>query len=275
MKHILLILIIFIANISAFAEASPSKVYVNNEIVIFDTEPIIEDGRLLVPLRPLFEKMGLNVVWCQAFNDINVLNAKMNIRFNTIKGYYYANFDGVHYDASIKLINSTAYIPLRTILEAIGAEILWDNASRSAFIEYEVPVNTEFENCEASFKYLCSGLKEFSIGPMGYSGQLSDEAFAFHKIFKSENPKYYFEKLCTEGDDIGKLYGLCGLFLLDNKNIADTVKSMEFENDFLYFASGCTVHSRLIEEFKKGVLDGSFASMLHQDVGRINTLPKK
>ena len=43
------------------AMAQEVSVYLNNEKMIFDQNPIIENGRTLVPLRSIFEGLGAEV----------------------------------------------------------------------------------------------------------------------------------------------------------------------------------------------------------------------
>jgi hypothetical protein len=42
---------------------SPISVVVNGDNISFDTPPIIENGRTLVPLRKIFESLGAQVTW--------------------------------------------------------------------------------------------------------------------------------------------------------------------------------------------------------------------
>jgi len=46
----------------AFA-AQPAKVTVDGFKLDFDVSPILENGRVLVPLRAIFEKLGAGVNW--------------------------------------------------------------------------------------------------------------------------------------------------------------------------------------------------------------------
>ena len=39
------------------------KVLVNNELIQFDVEPVVINGRTLIPIRAVVEKMGCNVEW--------------------------------------------------------------------------------------------------------------------------------------------------------------------------------------------------------------------
>jgi len=47
----------FCFTVSVFAEDKQINVYVNNEKVEFDVDPILENGRTMVPLRGVFENL--------------------------------------------------------------------------------------------------------------------------------------------------------------------------------------------------------------------------
>ena len=58
---ILVILIVGIFNSNCLAK--DIEVLMDGEKIIFDTAPILEDGRTLVPFRKIFETLGYEVSW--------------------------------------------------------------------------------------------------------------------------------------------------------------------------------------------------------------------
>ncbi|WP_427340505.1 copper amine oxidase N-terminal domain-containing protein [Caloranaerobacter sp. DY30410] len=63
---ILMILIVLMGNIfqlQAFAEEEPIKVKVNGKEIEFEQPPVIINGSTLVPLRKIFEALGISVEW--------------------------------------------------------------------------------------------------------------------------------------------------------------------------------------------------------------------
>ena len=268
MKHIILIFIILISNINVFAEDSSPKVYVNNEIVIFDIDPIIEDGHMLAGLRPIFESMGMSVSWSPIWDKVIILNDAASFEVNPNYNTLLINRKVSPIEFVIKLTDSKMFVSLRPVLEAVGASVLWDSETNSVFVEYEPPVSKTVEDCTEAFDYLTSSAKSFSVGGVGYSGELSTEAKNFIKIFKSGNGKEYFKKLSAAGNDVGKLYALCGLYLLDNKNIHETIKTVEFKGTDISFMSGCLLGETSIESVKDGILSGFHPSMLYDCIYR-------
>ena len=54
------------------------KVFVNGKKVLFDQEPIIKDGRTLVPLRKIFEALNATVEWDSTNDSVKVTKGKIN-----------------------------------------------------------------------------------------------------------------------------------------------------------------------------------------------------
>lgn len=64
---ILSVLLIFL---SVAVASQPISVTVNSRFLTMDTQPVIRDGRTLVPLRAIFEALGAVVEWDVATKTI-------------------------------------------------------------------------------------------------------------------------------------------------------------------------------------------------------------
>ncbi|KXG77371.1 hypothetical protein AN619_04970 [Thermotalea metallivorans] len=135
-----IMILIFTMTASAYAAVeSPSvKVMVNDEEVIFpDTKPYInEDGRTLVPIRFVSEKLGATVDW-----EIKNLNVVVTIKKNDktvilVTGEKKATVNGkvITFDTKAVNINGRTMVPLRFISEVFGATVNWNADTRVATI---------------------------------------------------------------------------------------------------------------------------------------------
>ncbi len=128
--------IISVFSVHAFADDS-INVTVNGESVSFarDQRPVIQNGRVLVPLRAVFEKMGADVKW---FEDIKLCEVTYGqvtagIEIGSTKvtvgdGSYVTS------DVAAQIINGRTMIPLRVISECIGAVVDWDNVTKTVAV---------------------------------------------------------------------------------------------------------------------------------------------
>ncbi|ERN52040.1 stalk domain-containing protein [Alkalihalophilus marmarensis] len=102
------------------------QVKVNQDVVTFDrTEPVILSGRLLVPVRSIFEELGLELEWNAATQTVTGKNAtttitmKMNDTHATVNGIPHT------LDVPATAVNGRTIVPVRFITEATGATVDW------------------------------------------------------------------------------------------------------------------------------------------------------
>ena len=115
--------------LTAFNELYKDRltVFCNNEIINFDAEPIIENGRTLVPMRAIFEAMGCAVNYTELEGKQIVYAHRGNDSLKLIIGEnkMYFNDKEITLDVSAKIKNDTTLVPLRAISEAFECEVCW------------------------------------------------------------------------------------------------------------------------------------------------------
>lgn len=124
-KRILLGFLVFVlaigvAGFSAPSEtaAKPISVYLDGQKLNFDVNPTIDNGRVLVPLRTIFEELGAKVNWDSATKKITAEK----------------NGTTINVDVEVKIVNNRALVPLRFVSEKLGAMVGWDAPSRAVII---------------------------------------------------------------------------------------------------------------------------------------------
>ena len=122
--------------ISASALPAPASaavtIVVNGATVSFDQPPIERSGRVFVPLRGVFERLGASVVY-----DNGVINATGNGRNVSLKiGQNLATINGETYSSDVApfLVGARTMVPLRFISEALGATVNYDSGSQTVSI---------------------------------------------------------------------------------------------------------------------------------------------
>lgn len=105
--------------------------YFNGDVVSVENPPYIDNGRTLIPLRFMAEKLGANVDWdadtkvITISNDDSVATYKIGNKNFTIKGTYYQNgevlyseYGIIFEDTAAPIINGMrTFIPLRLMCE--------------------------------------------------------------------------------------------------------------------------------------------------------------
>ena len=133
LKGYLLFLIIFLGSIQTVSAASV-KVTLNHTPLAFDTPPVIENGRVLVPMRGILESLGYSVHWQEQNKTVSAIKGDMTISLPLDSQTVQINNEPVTIDVPAKLHNSRTFVPLRFLAEYSGANVIWDNASSTVVI---------------------------------------------------------------------------------------------------------------------------------------------
>lgn len=105
-------------------------VKVKNQILGFDTSPVIESDRTLVPLRFIFETLGAKVDWKAETQTAIVKDDNTSIAFSIDNAVAMVNNSTKTMDVPARLINDKTMVPLRFLSEMLGFNVEWDEEER-------------------------------------------------------------------------------------------------------------------------------------------------
>ena len=117
-------------------DISGDNVYVelNDKVLGFLQPPIIEAGRMLVPMRFLFEQMGAEVEWNA---DTQTAKAALNntaVTFTIDDTEATVNNQTAAMEVPAQLVNGKTMVPLRFLSEELGYTVSWNKETRTAVI---------------------------------------------------------------------------------------------------------------------------------------------
>lgn len=114
------------------ARAQSVTINVNGQVVNFDQPPVERAGRVFVPLRGVFERLGASVVY--ANGQINAQGNGRSISLHIGSHQAVVNGQSVTMDVAPFLIGARTLVPLRFIAQSLGATVNYDNGSRTVYI---------------------------------------------------------------------------------------------------------------------------------------------
>lgn len=116
------------------AEQDAIQVYLEDQQLSFTVPPQTLNGRVMVPMRPIFEAMNAVLTWEQATSTATAI--KGNTTVITQIGNSNATINGMvqTLDVPPTAINGSTLAPLRFVAEAFGYHVKWDGASQAAYI---------------------------------------------------------------------------------------------------------------------------------------------
>ena len=113
---------------------TPINVFLNDVPLTFDVPPQIMDGRTLVPLRAIFEALGAEVDWNSATQTVIANRANTEIILTIGDSSPTINGQVVSIDQPGVIIDGRTLVPLRFVGEALGADVNWDQNTRTVNI---------------------------------------------------------------------------------------------------------------------------------------------
>jgi|LFRM01.1.fsa_nt_gb hypothetical protein len=147
MKKTISILLILVLVLSSFvfAESKGIKVEVNNQEVVFDVEPTLIEGLPLVPLRAIFEALGLEVSWDDETKTVTGKDKDTAIKLHINEGSATVNGEVLALDLPAQIINGRTMVGLSFIGQSTGAEVNWDDHTKMVSIN-KPEANEEVKN---------------------------------------------------------------------------------------------------------------------------------
>lgn len=115
--------------------AQDIRVTLNGDPVHFEgIGPQQMEGRVLVPVRGVLEKLGADVAWQPETQTVIAGNGQVDIKLRLGDRRARVNGRDVMLDVPAQEIGGHTMVPLRFLGEALGAKIVWDNDTRTVRI---------------------------------------------------------------------------------------------------------------------------------------------
>lgn len=110
-------------------------VFYNGEKIKFDQIPVIENGRTLVPLRAIFEKIGATVEWDGNTQTVTASKGDTKISLTIDNPAASKNNETITLDVPAKIINGRTLVPVRFIADCFGVDVGWDGVMQKVTLE--------------------------------------------------------------------------------------------------------------------------------------------
>lgn len=177
------------ARLSAYKEkyADRIDVFYLDDLICFDVEPIIENGRTIVPFRAIFEAMGCAVYYAEA-DGKQIVTAKRadDVLMLTIgDDKMYFNGKEITLDVPARIKDGRTLVPLRAIFEAFECSVEWIEEIRTILIQ------PPFEAYEQTAKMFTETIKDDE-------GNVLVEAVAFYPSFYNFDEISYLDEINSE-----------------------------------------------------------------------------
>lgn len=138
MKKTLLSFVILIAALTCFnftvmAEENVTVV-LDGETIVFDVLPQLINGRTMVPMRAIFEKLGAVVDWNDTTRTAIAQKGNTTVSIVIDDTTLYKNSEPITLDVPAQLKDSRTLVPLRAVSEAFDCEVVWNDDTQTVRI---------------------------------------------------------------------------------------------------------------------------------------------
>jgi hypothetical protein len=131
-------------------------VFLDGDLLEFDVQPQIINGRTMVPMRKIFESLGATVEWENSTQLIRAKRQDITVVMQINSPVMSVNGRNITLDVPPQLVNGRTLVPVRAVAESFDVNVVWDEIYNSVVLSTYIPFNTSAE----AFDYLCSWLLE-------------------------------------------------------------------------------------------------------------------
>ena len=193
------------------------SVFLNGEKIVFDQQPVIQNGRTLVPIRAVVEKMGGSVEWNELTRTTVLKFGANTVKLTIESTAAYLNEQENTLDVAPQIINGRTLIPIRFVAESFGFDVDWNAATQSVII---IPENSGYQglnllNCIGKTKKEIESIygRINDSGEWGYGKYYSHEAIKTMLFYEHSNYDVskiddvpYYAKCDNISADLGEFF---------------------------------------------------------------------
>lgn len=107
---------------------------IDGEAVTNDVAPIIVNERTMLPIRFIAEELGATVDWNPETKTVTITLDEINIVIVIDEAVAMVNDEEITLDSPAFIENDRTYLPLRFVMEELGADVQWDGEARTVTI---------------------------------------------------------------------------------------------------------------------------------------------
>jgi hypothetical protein len=151
-----LALILIFTSVPAFAQGTDEITVSMDSVKIEFTDdsgfPFVdENSKTLVPFKKVLENYGATVEWNNDSRIATAVKGDIKVEVPIDQNYIIVNGQQKANDTAAKIVNGRTFLPIRSVIEAFGADIEWDQNTKNVVIT-TTPVDAKKLFAEANDK---------------------------------------------------------------------------------------------------------------------------
>ena len=133
------ICILMMNGIVNYAISQDYKVVIDQVELITDVTPFNTNGRIMVPVRAIFEAIGATVIWDPSARTVTGTKGNREVFLKIDNTLAKINGNEIQLDVPAAIRDSRTFVPLRFVSESLEMDVLWDDSTKTVFITSKKP----------------------------------------------------------------------------------------------------------------------------------------
>lgn len=138
---ILIVLFTYPTSLCFANENDDISILLNGSRLVSDSEAYNKNGRIMLPIRAVFESCGYEVSWNDSEKKAVCSNGDTNIEMTLGKNTYTVNDEVKEMDTSVEISNDRIFAPVRYVSEAVGKRVSYHAESKTVVISDKYEYN--------------------------------------------------------------------------------------------------------------------------------------
>lgn len=115
--------------------ATPISIYIDGNRLSTDQAPVIIKGRVMLPLRAIFEALDASVNYNQTLKTVTAYKDGTTIKLKLMSRSATINNEKVLLDVPAQSVKGRTMVPVRFVSEALGQQVGWNNSTKIVTIQ--------------------------------------------------------------------------------------------------------------------------------------------
>ncbi|ABN52248.1 MAG TPA: N-acetylmuramoyl-L-alanine amidase [Hungateiclostridium thermocellum] len=113
---------------------SNALIAVNGKVLTLERNPVIIEGRILVPARTTFQVLGVTTEWYSSSGVVKMVKGNKAVKMTVGSKVAHSGGSVKYMEAPPILVNGTVMVPMRFVAETFGENVGWDAKNEMAYI---------------------------------------------------------------------------------------------------------------------------------------------
>lgn len=118
-------------------------IQINGQKFESDVAPQIQQDRMLLPMRLIFEALGAQVDWNAAYRTVTAGKGSTTISLAIGSSFAKVNGQVKTLDTPAVIVENRTLVPVRFVAESLGCNVQWDGVTRTAYINITPATDTD------------------------------------------------------------------------------------------------------------------------------------